>query len=140
MHAPCQYILTCVTTTIGSKGHKASACSFVPIQLLSRHPHSGYGLNEGAAKVAESVQRNKLTLNVKKTQLLLPGRRRREAELNQVEVWLEEQVLPRSSCVRCLGVWIDDKLSWKDHISRVHQKCFGALLMGLSCFNKNNRT
>ena len=86
-----------------------------------------YGLNEGAANVAEWVQRNKLTLNVKKTQLLLLGRRRREAELNQVEVWLEEQVLPRSSCVRCLGVWIDDKLSWKDHISRVRQKCFGAL-------------
>ena len=86
-----------------------------------------YGLNEGAANVAEWVQRNMLTLNVKKTQLLLLGRRWREAELNQVEVRLEEQVLPRSSCVRCLGVLIDDKLSWKDHISRVLQKFFGAL-------------
>ena len=87
-----------------------------------------YGLNKGAAKVAEWVQRNKLTFNVKKTQLLLQGRRWREAELNQVEVQLEEQVLPRSNCVRCLGVWNDDKLSWKDHISKVHQKCFWASL------------
>ena len=63
-----------------------------------------YGLNEGAAKVAEWVQRNKLTLNVKKTQLLLLGRRRREAELNQVEVRLEKQVLPRSSCEMSRGV------------------------------------
>ena len=47
-------------------------------------------------------------LDVKNTQVLL-GRRRREAQLNQVR--LEEQVLPRSGCVRCLGVSIDDKLS-----------------------------
>ena len=76
-----------------------------------------HGLNEGAEKVVEWVRKNKLTLNVKKTQLLLLEGKRREAELNQVEVWLEDQVLPRSSSVRCLGVWIDDKLSWNDHIT-----------------------
>ena len=86
-----------------------------------------HGLTEGAEKVAEWVRKNKLTLNVKKTQLLLLGRKRREANLNQVEVRMGEQVLPRSSSARCLGMWIVDKLTWKDHISRVHQKCFGAL-------------
>ena len=50
-----------------------------------------------------------------------------ETELNQVEVQLEDQVVLRNSSVRCLGVWIDDKLSWKDHITRVRQKYFGAL-------------
>ena len=36
-------------------------------------------------------------------------------------------MLPRSSSLRCLGVWINDKLSLKDRITRVRQKCFGVL-------------
>ena len=78
---------------------------YITLSLAREHAKDlEYGLNEGAVKVAERVQRNKLTLNVKKAQLLLLGRRQREAQLNQVEVRLEEQVLPRSSCVKCLGV------------------------------------
>ena len=40
---------------------------------------------------------------------------------------MEDPVLPRSSSVRCMGVWIDDKLFLREHISRVQQKCFGVL-------------
>ena len=29
--------------------------------------------------------------------------------------------------MKYLGVWDDDKLTWRDHIASVKQKCFGAL-------------
>ena len=57
-----------------------------------------------------------LKLNIKKTQLLLLGRRRRQTELADVKVRLNENPLPRSKDVKCLGVWIDDRLTWKRHL------------------------
>ena len=35
--------------------------------------------------------------------------------------------LPRSRMVKCLGVNIDDDLTWREHITLVRKKCFGAL-------------
>ena len=57
---------------------------------------------------------NKLKLNVKKQILLLS--RKRRSELDGVNVRLDGQALPRSSKVKCLGVMIDEELSWCNHI------------------------
>ena len=53
--------------------------------------------------------------------MILLGRRRRARELEDVEVELDGQKLPRSRKVRCLGVWLDDELTWKDHVSAVRR-------------------
>ena len=44
-----------------------------------------------------------------------------------MKVMLQEQPLTRCVKVKCLGVWIDDCLTWRDHIADVRRKCFGAL-------------
>ena len=61
-----------------------------------------------------------------KTQMRLLSRRGRRRELDSVKVMLQGQALTRCGKVKCLGVWIDDCLTWSDHIADV-RKCFGAL-------------
>ena len=40
---------------------------------------------------------------------------------------LDGQKLSRSRKVKCLGVWLDDELTWKDHVSAVRRRCLGGL-------------
>ena len=52
---------------------------------------------------------------MKKTQMLLFSRRGRRRELDSAEVKSKGQPLTRRGKVKCLGVWIDDCLTWRDH-------------------------
>ena len=64
-------------------------------------------LEEDVEKVSQWIDRNDLKLNVKKTNLMLIGRKRREKELNEVKVEMRGQLLERSTTVKCLGVFLD---------------------------------
>ena len=85
------------------------------------------GLTRNVQVVARWVEENRLRLNVEKTQMLLLSRRGRRRELDSVKVMLQGQPLTRCGKVKCLGVWIDNCLTWRDHIADVRRKCFGAL-------------
>ena len=85
------------------------------------------GLTNDLESVVRWVDTNKLRLNVKKTQLLLMSRKRREHELEQVQVRIGGQEIARSKMVKCLGVVIDDGLKWHGHIAKVRKKCFAGL-------------
>ena len=85
------------------------------------------GLDEDLDSVARWADGNGLKLNTRKTQLLLLGRRRREKELGQVNVSLGEEVIERSRSVKCLGVVLDDGLTWKEQVLNVRRKCFAGL-------------
>lgn len=73
------------------------------------------------------MDNNQLNLNVKKTQLLLMGRKSRTQELESVRVTLNSEQLPISHVVKCLGVWIDGRLTWMKYIETVRKKCFCGL-------------
>ena len=64
---------------------------------------------------------------MKKTQLLLLGRKGRAHELQDIRVTLSGERLPRSEKVKCLGIWIDDGLTWREHIQALRRKCFCGL-------------
>ena len=68
---------------------------------------------------------NKLKLNEGKTQMLLLIRRRRAQD--KVEVRIGDERVSRCKTVRCLGVWIDDGLTWRQQIEIVRKKCFMGL-------------
>ena len=85
------------------------------------------GLTRNVEDVARWVEENRLRLNVKKTQMLLLSRRGRRRELDSVKVMLQGQPLTRCGKVKCLVVWIDDCLTWRDHIADVRRKCFRTL-------------
>ena len=70
---------------------------------------------------------NRLKLNDGKTQMLLLSRRRRAHELEQVDGRIQGKKVTRSVKVKCLGVWIDDGLTWRDHVEAVRRKCFAGL-------------
>lgn len=68
-----------------------------------------------------------MKLNEAKTQMLLLGRKKRAKELDDVNVELKGQKVARCEKVKYLGVWIDEGLSWRDHIEDVRRKCYGGL-------------
>ena len=58
-------------------------------------------------------------MNVKKTKMMSVAQRRRQHELGNVIVTGENERLERSGAVKCLGVMIDDKLTWNDHVRKL---------------------
>ena len=79
-------------------------------------------LEEDVEKVSQWADRNDLKLNVKKTNFMLIGRKRREKELNEVKVEMRSQLLEKSRTVKYLGVFLDVGLTWNDHIEYVGKK------------------
>ena len=88
-------------------------------------------LEEGSVDDLEGVARwvevYKLKLNVEKTQLLLLSRKRRARELESVEKRMYGQKIVRSKTVKCLGVLLDDGLTWKEQVQSVRKHCFAGL-------------
>jgi len=78
---------------------------------------------EGVARWVE----DKLQLNVKKTKLMLLSRKRRAHELKNVEVRIDDQKIERSKSVKCLGVLLDDGLTWKEQVQSVRKRSFAGL-------------
>ena len=78
-------------------------------------------------RISEWVQCNRLRLNVNKTQFLVLTRRKRAIEVADGKVELDGELLTRSTEVKCLGVVIDDKLSWKAEINSTRRKAYGGL-------------
>ena len=66
---------------------------------------------------------NKLTLNVIKTEFMLVGSRQRIATMTEnTNTFLNGISLNRVNCSKCLGVEIDEFLTWDTHIASVSKK------------------
>ena len=79
-------------------------------------------LNKGLQAITRWTVENRLKLNASKSQLLLLGRKGRDKEAEQVIISLNDQPIPRSQSVKCLGIVIDDKLKWGKHIKYMRRK------------------
>ena len=62
---------------------------------------------------------NKLSLNMKKTHCMLFSNKR-DVDLTSINV--EGNEITRVPCFKLLGVWIDDKLSWTQHLEKLTNK------------------
>ena len=60
--------------------------------------------------------------------VVLSGIGRRDAA-NSVRVKVGEMDLERQKCVKYLGVEIDEDLSWKKHIEKMHRQCLAKLAL-----------
>ena len=66
---------------------------------------------------------NKLTLNVLKTDFMLIGSRQRVAALEgNVTLRLNDAVLQQVHSLKCLGVNVDQNLTWDSHIASIRKK------------------
>ena len=98
--------------------HHSKVIQYADDTTMSLVSNDVSGLKEGLVddleEVARWVEMNKLKLNGQKTQLLLLSRKRRAQELEHVGIEMNGQKIERSNCVKCLGMWLDDGLTWKE--------------------------
>ena len=76
-------------------------------------------LTEEIEKILIWLKANKLSLNVDKTNFIVFSRRR---TINDVYIKIEGKNIERVTKVKFLGVIIDSKLTWKEHINYMSNK------------------
>ena len=81
-------------------------------------------LNTDLEKVSNWLMRNKLSLNVRKTELLVLGSKQRLCRINDenINVHINGTKLTRVRKCKHLGVIIDENLSWNDHVQHIEKK------------------
>ena len=73
-------------------------------------------LEECISKVKEWMKHDRLKMNGEKTEFILYGLRQlKKSVTNNINVTGE--VVDRTDCIKYLGVWLDDTLSCKHHIT-----------------------
>ena len=70
-------------------------------------------------KLKTWFDKNKLSLNLSKTQLMLFGKHRTKT---QMQIKIDGVEIERVHEIKCLGVIIDDTISWKLHIKHIQSK------------------
>ena len=81
-------------------------------------------LEEYISQVKVWMNQNRLKMNGQKTEFILYGSRQQLKKCVTNNINVTGDVLDKTDCIKCLGVWLDDTLSLKHHIT---QKCRTAM-------------
>ena len=84
------------------------------IQLLQSQ------INEDLNNIAIWLKVNKLSLNIKKTHFMIFTKRKNK--VTDVAIYIEDNAITEVSQTKFLGVYIDNKLTWKKHIHYIAGK------------------
>ena len=84
-------------------------------------------LGSDAQSTLDWYRQNQLIVNLKKTHLMVFGRKHRKREISETKLVLNNVELHPEQSVVYLGVTLDDQLKWNDHIMKLRSKCFGGL-------------
>lgn len=82
------------------------------------------------SKVSAWSKRNKVVFNEEKSKVMVISRRKRK-EANDIKIYLNNKPLEQVTTLKYLGIIIDDKLKFSQHISYVAEKC-SKLIFSLS--------
>ena len=77
-------------------------------------------VNVELGKVNEWLRFNKLSLNYLKTSYMIVSRKNNQ--LIDFNVKINDKTITRTKCVKYLGVFIDDKLAWSNHIAYLEKQ------------------
>ena len=86
-------------------------------------------LSNGVSKVMKWVNANRLVVNLDKTSVMLIGPRAKLNYSDDFKVNVCGTVLKRVKVAKCLGLLIDEELSWKDQIEKVTKTVQSKLCM-----------
>ena len=78
-------------------------------------------VNEEMKNVSKWLTINKLTLNVSKTKYMVISNKKKPPD-NDFQIKFDDVFLEKCSNYKYLGVYLDDKLSWKPHIDYISNK------------------
>lgn len=76
-------------------------------------------MNTELCKVSEWIKANKLTINLSKTFYMISSTQNNEVNFN---IRIDNFVLNQVNNIKFLGVVIDDKISWKQHLYQLNNK------------------
>ena len=86
-------------------------------------------INDDLINVTAWLNKNKLSLNVNKTEVILLGTKSRLRNLPHNDINININGTPLSRVKKCkhLGVIVDENLSWSDHIDQVRKKALSGM-------------
>ena len=84
-------------------------------------------LNQELSKVCKWFTANKLVVNMKKTNYIVFRRRKVGGDFNELNVKFDNVLLTRVNSTKFLGVYIDEYLTWKSHVSYISSKIASVL-------------
>jgi len=87
-------------------------------------------MNIELMKVKEWLECNRLSLNIRKTKVLIFSTKRRHT-VTKLNVVIDGEVIEKVNEIKFLGVILDHKLSWQTHIKKIKTKI--AKNIGLLC-------
>ena len=61
-------------------------------------------------------------MNLKKTNFVIFGNTSKTKNLDKYKIFLDSTVIERKTCAKFLGVIVDDKLTWNNHIECIEKK------------------
>jgi len=73
-------------------------------------------------KITNWAKENKITFNEKKSKVMLATRRNRK-EITEVKVYLNSKPLQQAKSIKYLGITLDTKLNFREHIISTTNKC-----------------
>ena len=73
-------------------------------------------------KISKWANDNKLRFNEGKSKVMLLSRRKRK-EQNEIAVYLNNKAIPQVNSLKYLGIIFDHKLTFKEHIQHMAEKC-----------------
>ena len=82
-----------------------------------------YKLTPDMVKICDWLKSNKLSLNALKTEFMIIGTNRNVHNTTDlIAVHVDGALIRRVNKLRCLGLIVDDRPSWKEHISYISSK------------------
>ena len=76
-------------------------------------------MNKELENIFDWMRCNKLSINISTTEYLLITR---EKIKSSFEIKINNQIIKQRSCSKYLGIYVDDKLTWKNQVSSVCSK------------------
>ena len=74
------------------------------------------------------LRANRLSLNVAKTELMIIGSRQRlNTQCDEVDIRIDDEMIKRVDRTKSLGLTIDDRLSWSNHVDEICRKVSSAI-------------
>ena len=78
-------------------------------------------VNEEMKCISKWLTNNKLTLNISKTKYMLISRKK-EPSNGDFRIKFDDDFLEKCTPFKYLGVWLDNKLTWKPHVDHICNK------------------
>ena len=93
----------------------------------SNHNDMSTSMHNVMIKVSEWFEYNRLSLNLKKTQMMIFGTRPKCDKFSNVELSLAGGTIKQSDCVKYLGLMLDSQLSYANHVEYIRSKTVGKI-------------